>query len=82
MYGTICIRPLLCLSVSVCVTFSLTLQAAHQLARIAQHHGFDGWLINIENTLSPSLIPNVLHFLTHLREKMRSLCGPHAHLIW
>lgn len=27
---------------------------AEQLARIAQHYRFDGWLINIENTLSVS----------------------------
>lgn len=25
-----------------------------QLARIAQHYGFDGWLVNLENTLSVS----------------------------
>lgn len=27
---------------------------AEQLARIAQHYRFDGWLVNIENTLNVS----------------------------
>lgn len=30
---------------------------SHQLARIAQHYRFDGWLINIENALSVSSTP-------------------------
>ena len=37
--------------------------AAAQLAAIAAHRGFDGWLINIENGMEPSDIPNLLHFL-------------------
>lgn len=37
--------------------------AASQLAAIAAHRGFDGWLINIENGMESSDIPNLLHFL-------------------
>ena len=38
-------------------------EAAGQLCRIAAHHGFDGWLLNVENTLSEAAIPNLLHFI-------------------
>ena len=38
-------------------------EAAGQLCRIAAHHGFDGWLLNVENTLSETAIPNLLHFI-------------------
>ena len=37
---------------------------AHQLAAIAAWHGFEGWLINIENELDSETI---LHLLTFLR---------------
>lgn len=37
--------------------------AAGQLSRVAAHHGFDGWLLNIENKLSDTAIPNLLHFI-------------------
>lgn len=37
--------------------------AAQQLACIAKCHGFDGWLINIENKLDISAIDHVLLFL-------------------
>ena len=36
---------------------------AAQLAGIAAHHGFEGWLVNIESELPVDLIPNVLIFL-------------------
>ena len=37
--------------------------AAQQLAAIASHHGFEGWIINIENEVEPGHIPHLLHFL-------------------
>ena len=36
---------------------------AHQLAAIAAWHGFEGWLINIENELDLEMIPHLLTFL-------------------
>lgn len=40
-------------------------QCARQLAAIAAWHGFEGWLINIENELSPENVPHVLTFLRY-----------------
>jgi len=37
--------------------------AAMQLAQIAAHYGFDGWLLNIENPVLQRLIPNLIHFI-------------------
>jgi len=37
--------------------------AAEALASIAAWHGFEGWLVNIENAVDPAHIPNLLHFL-------------------
>ena len=37
--------------------------AARQLAAVAAAHGFEGWVINIENEVSPGHVPNLLHFL-------------------
>jgi mannosyl-glycoprotein endo-beta-N-acetylglucosaminidase len=36
---------------------------AHQLAAIASWHGFEGWLINIENELDQGTLPHLLSFL-------------------
>lgn len=38
-------------------------QCASQLAGIAAQHGFEGWLINIENELPLEIIPHMLTFL-------------------
>jgi len=38
-------------------------QAARQLAAIAAYFGFDGWLLNIENSLDTKLIPSLLFFI-------------------
>eukprot|EP00884_Botryococcus_braunii_P001998 jgi/Botrbrau1/1179/Bobra.0162s0062.1 len=48
---------------------------ARQLARIASHLGFDGWLINIENPLPTSLLPNLLLFLRTLRSLTEGMGG-------
>ena len=37
--------------------------AAVQLAQIASYYKFEGWLINIENKVSPDNVPHLLHFL-------------------
>lgn len=55
-------------------TMSSAEAAADQLAAIAAHHGFDGWLINIENAMDPAHIPNLLHFL---RCGLWLACGMH-----
>lgn len=43
-----------------------------QLAKIAVDHGFDGWLVNIENKVdSEAEIATLVHFLETLTENMR-----------
>ena len=39
------------------------LHAAAQLAALANAHGFEGWLVNIENDLPRACVPHVLTFL-------------------
>lgn len=56
-------------------------QAADQLVRLALHHGFDGWLLNIENTLPLHLVPAMLHFVAYLRAAMHRAL-PHAQVMW
>jgi len=38
-------------------------QTARQLAAIAAYFGFDGWLLNIENSLDTELMPSLLFFI-------------------
>ncbi|XP_031454813.1 cytosolic endo-beta-N-acetylglucosaminidase [Phasianus colchicus] len=54
---------------------------SHQLARIAQHYRFDGWLINIENTLSAAAVGNLSPFLRHLTAQVHSAV-PGGLVIW
>ncbi|XP_043352506.1 cytosolic endo-beta-N-acetylglucosaminidase isoform X3 [Dermochelys coriacea] len=44
---------------------------AVQLGRIAHFYRFDGWLVNIENTLSEAAAQNLPLFLHDLREQLR-----------
>ena len=51
--------------------------------RLCEYHGFDGWLINIESPLLPSLIPVLIHFLATLRRLLHA--SPHIRspqLVW
>ncbi|XP_037384900.1 cytosolic endo-beta-N-acetylglucosaminidase-like [Talpa occidentalis] len=43
---------------------------ADQLVRIAQFFRFDGWLINIENSLSLAAVGNMPHFLQYLTTQL------------
>ncbi|XP_025715705.1 cytosolic endo-beta-N-acetylglucosaminidase isoform X1 [Callorhinus ursinus] len=43
---------------------------ADQLVLIAQFFRFDGWLINIENSLSLAAVGNMPHFLRHLTAQL------------
>ncbi|NXI41672.1 ENASE acetylglucosaminidase, partial [Galbula dea] len=52
-----------------------------QLARIAQHYCFDGWLINLENTLSVSCVRNLPPFLRHLTTEVHRAV-PGGLVIW
>lgn len=46
--------------------------AVNQLTRIAHYHGFEGWLVNIENEVPPAKIPLLLYFLRKLTSAMRT----------
>ncbi|NXT25702.1 ENASE acetylglucosaminidase, partial [Syrrhaptes paradoxus] len=52
-----------------------------QLARIAQHYGFDGWLVNVENALSAAAVGNLPPFLRHLTARVHSAV-PGGLVIW
>ncbi|NXP49464.1 ENASE acetylglucosaminidase, partial [Heliornis fulica] len=54
---------------------------SEQLARIAQHYCFDGWLINIENTLSAAAVANLPPFLRHLTAQVHGAV-PGGLVIW
>ena len=38
---------------------------------LARHHGFHGWLLNIENPVKPHLVPRLLDLCRSLRTKIR-----------
>ncbi|NXL59544.1 ENASE acetylglucosaminidase, partial [Chordeiles acutipennis] len=54
---------------------------AEQLARIAQHYRFDGWLVNMENTLSAAAVENLPSFLRYLTARVHSIV-PGGLVIW
>ncbi|GAX77946.1 hypothetical protein CEUSTIGMA_g5388.t1 [Chlamydomonas eustigma] len=61
---------------------SISNKVADQLVDLALFHGFEGWLLNIENTLPTSLVPAMLHFISYLRAAMQQAVGSHALVIW
>ncbi|XP_051851402.1 cytosolic endo-beta-N-acetylglucosaminidase isoform X1 [Antechinus flavipes] len=54
---------------------------ADQLVRIAQFFRFDGWLINIENTLSMAAVENTPFFLRYLTDQLHQYV-PGGLVIW
>lgn len=54
---------------------------AHKLAKIAAHHGFDGYLVNIENSVDEELLTNVYAFLKALSAQLKTV-NPDAQVIW
>ncbi|XP_074081115.1 cytosolic endo-beta-N-acetylglucosaminidase isoform X2 [Macrotis lagotis] len=56
-------------------------KVADQLVRIAQFFRFDGWLINIENSLSMDAVENTPFFLQYLTEQLHQRV-PGGLVIW
>ncbi|XP_072339501.1 cytosolic endo-beta-N-acetylglucosaminidase [Scyliorhinus torazame] len=54
---------------------------ADKLVLIAHCFQFDGWLVNIENELSPNAVKNVPGFLSYFRSRMQQAV-PHSLVIW
>ncbi|XP_066498622.1 cytosolic endo-beta-N-acetylglucosaminidase [Hoplias malabaricus] len=52
-----------------------------KLAQIAHCHGFDGWLINIENMLSEKAVKNMALFLRYLTDQLHERV-PGSQVIW
>ena len=47
--------------------------ATDQLALIQKYFGFDGWLVNIENTLEAHEINLMIEFVKKLRQKCETV---------
>jgi mannosyl-glycoprotein endo-beta-N-acetylglucosaminidase len=54
---------------------------ADQLVAVACHYGFEGWLVNIENSLSSDQVQVMLHFVGYLRARMKAACS-HGVVVW
>ncbi|KAM4691870.1 cytosolic endo-beta-N-acetylglucosaminidase [Rhinophrynus dorsalis] len=54
---------------------------ADQMVRLAEFYQFDGWLINIENVLSPVAVSHVPAFLSYLTEQLH-LRVPGGLIMW
>ena len=40
-------------------------------SRLASHYGFDGWLLNIENKVDPSLVPSLRNLVQQLTSAVK-----------
>lgn len=54
---------------------------ADQLVAVAAHYGFEGWLVNIENSLSKEQVEIMKHFTGYLRARMTAAVQ-HSLVIW
>jgi len=52
-----------------------------KMVDITRFYNFDGWLINIENTIEKEWIENIEFFLSDLKKQMQMI-GKHHQLIW
>ena len=50
-------------------------------SRLARHYQFDGWLLNIENNLEPSLVPRLLQLLGSLSMAVKE-DGQEGTVLW
>jgi hypothetical protein len=55
--------------------------AADRLAALAAHLNFDGWLVNIECELEPTLVPRLLRLLRRLTAAVRA-ANPSGMVLW
>ncbi|EFJ50266.1 hypothetical protein VOLCADRAFT_58694, partial [Volvox carteri f. nagariensis] len=55
---------------------------AERLVALAAFHGFDGWLVNIENGVRWQTVPYMVTFVGHLRARMVEVVGPHALVVY
>ena len=67
---------------AILATDGVAEHAAHQLAFLAEFMGFDGWIINIENEVSPSLMPRMLHFVRSLTAAVHAAVPKSGFVIW
>lgn len=49
--------------------------------RIAEYHGFQGWLLNIENPVEEKLVTALLHLVESLTQRMKRT-NPEALVLW
>lgn len=54
---------------------------ADQLVAVAAHYGFEGWLVNIENSLSKEQVEVMKHFVGYLRARMAAVVQ-HGMVVW
>ncbi|GIL75646.1 hypothetical protein Vretifemale_5384 [Volvox reticuliferus] len=57
-------------------------RTADILTSLAAYHGFEGWLVNVENGLRRELVPNLITLVGHLRARMAAVVGPHSLVVW